>query len=236
MRLALTFAFVLALAGAAYLASPFYAAYTLDHAVRTSDTATLSRKIDWMGVRKSLRGSIARYADLTPMVRTATQRVRPTIWQRIKSAFGYSMLDRFIDAYVTPEGLPKLRRMREAQIRRAMVSRRREPRIARARTVGPAALPLPERSRDGRMSLGAARASTAAAAKPQWLTATVALLRRIRRAEFLSLTELELVIRDRVQKDRYFVTNLELRGFEWILTSVRVMKLRPRAHENPAQI
>ena len=107
LRLA-ALALLLLVAGAGYVASPFVAAYGLRQAIKTGDVATIARKIDWSGVRASLRDSISEHAQLKIAAVEAGRAVPPTLWQRLKSAFGSSMLDRFIETYVTPEGLPKL--------------------------------------------------------------------------------------------------------------------------------
>lgn len=99
--------------GAGYVASPFVAAWSLREAIKAGDTATLERKVIWSSVRSSLRASLAGNAQLLPEVNAVGERVRPTMWQRVKAAFGQSMLDRFIESYVTPEGLPKLFRYRK---------------------------------------------------------------------------------------------------------------------------
>lgn len=103
---------VLLLVGAGYVLSPFVAAWQLREAIKTSDTATLERKVIWSSVRTSLRASLAGNAKLLPEVSEAGERLKPTLWQRVKTAFGQSMLDRFVESYVTPEGLPKLFRYR----------------------------------------------------------------------------------------------------------------------------
>lgn len=191
----------------AYVASPFYAAWTLRQAVVTADTATIERKVAWSSVRKSLRTSLANYAELVPLVETATKRVRPTMWQRIKSAFGYSMLDRFIDTYISAEGLPKLYQLRE---------RARDVRDTTANT-----LPAPP------MRAGIATSPRATKADASnWTTTAADFLRRVQRAKFLGLTEVELVIRDTHRPDRHFVSVFALKGFEWTLTSLRVLKVR----------
>jgi hypothetical protein len=107
-------AVILLLCGAGYVLSPFVAAWNLREAIKAADTATLERKIVWSTVRTSLRASIAANSQLLPEATEAGERVRPSLWQRVKSAFGQSMLDRFIESYVTPEGLPKLFRYRSS--------------------------------------------------------------------------------------------------------------------------
>lgn len=100
--------FLLLIAAVGYVVSPFVAAWNLREAIKTADTATIERKVVWDSVRSSLRASIAANASLLPEASEAGERVRPTMWQRVKAAFGQSMLDRFIESYVTPQGLPKL--------------------------------------------------------------------------------------------------------------------------------
>ena len=107
-------ALLLLLTGAGYAASPFVAAWSLREAIKSGDTATIERKVVWDSVRASLRASIAGNAQLLPEAVEVGERIKPTMWQRVKSAFGQSMLDRFIESYVTPEGLPKLFRYRKA--------------------------------------------------------------------------------------------------------------------------
>lgn len=99
---------VLLLGAAGYLASPFVAAWTLRHAIMNGDTATIEQKVVWSSVRDSLKTSIARHHQLLPEANELGEKVDPTMWQRVKAVFGQSMLDRFIETYVTPEGLPKL--------------------------------------------------------------------------------------------------------------------------------
>jgi hypothetical protein len=97
---------VLALAG--YALSPFYAAWQLREAIKAGDTATIARKVEFESVRASVRESIRTHADLIPAATELGRQVKPSWWQRVKTAFGASMVDRFIETYISPEGLPKL--------------------------------------------------------------------------------------------------------------------------------
>jgi hypothetical protein len=97
-----------------YLGSPFIAAWRLRDAIRQSDVATIEQKVQWDTVRATLKASLARQAQLQPEVNAASAAVKPTLWQRIKTGFGATMLDRFIENYVTPEGLPQLFSYRKA--------------------------------------------------------------------------------------------------------------------------
>ena len=99
--------------GATYDVSPLLAAMKLRHSIATGDRNTVQRMIEWDSFRASLRRTIARNAELLPAANQAGRAVRPTLWQRVRSLFGHSMLDRFIETYITPEGLTKLYRAKE---------------------------------------------------------------------------------------------------------------------------
>ncbi len=232
--------------GALYLVSPFYAAWTLHRAVVTADTQTLRDKVDWPAVRHSLRESIAAYSDLLPAARRAAHSVRPSIWQRIKSAFGYSMLDRFIDAYITPEGLPKLHGLHERGRGLADGVRSARPGFAALRdNPQPRALPLPPanlsaeekallRDDDGsdiddgpEVADRAARSPTQPKSQPTSFDQVTVFLKRVRRAAFLNPFSVEIVVRDRRHTDRFYVSRLDLRGTEWILADLRVIREDP---------
>lgn len=91
-----------------YLLSPLVAAWQLREAIKSEQIAAIERKVQWPTVRESLRRSLATHAQLLPVATAAGAEVPPTLWQRIKGVFGATMLDRFIESYVTPAGLPKL--------------------------------------------------------------------------------------------------------------------------------
>ncbi|MGE0627714.1 MAG: DUF2939 domain-containing protein [Hyphomicrobiaceae bacterium] len=112
MRRLLLMVSVLVIGAGLYVASPFRAAWALREAIKTGDTRTIERKIEWKSVRESLRKSLAHNPRLLPEVNKVGAEIRPTMWQRVKWAFGSSMLDRFLETYVTPEGMHKLYKYR----------------------------------------------------------------------------------------------------------------------------
>lgn len=116
-----------------YAASPLIAGYRLREAVRLADVATVERMIDWPSLRASVKATVAQNAKLLPIATEAARRVRATWWQRIRSLFGHSMLDRFIERYITPQGLPKLYRAKNNWYRRTVHS---QPAIAQAGMAG----------------------------------------------------------------------------------------------------
>ena len=91
-----------------YLSAPVLTAWEIREAVKSGDVETLRQRVAWDSVRQTLRQSIAHHAELLPAAMNVGRNVRPTLWQRIKFMFGESMLDRFMDRYITAEGLPQL--------------------------------------------------------------------------------------------------------------------------------
>ena len=186
--LRLACAFILA-GVALYVAAPFHAAWTIRQAVKSGDIDTLRERVVWQEVRRTLRASIVEHAQLLPAAVKEGRRVRPTLWQRIKSVFGETMLDRFMDQYITPEGLPQLYRIKHT--RRGQ--RQRQAGTELASTSWPLDKP------------------------------TLSFLRRVKRAQFLSLTEVEIELEDQEQPERRIVGTLSLVRTQWKLTALRVI-------------
>ena len=108
MRVALLLC-ALSVAGATYLASPFWAAWSVREAIRQGDTATLAGKVEWDSVRASLKASLkSEQANVELQRAEANGRQKPTLWQRITIGGGAGMVDRFFDGAVTPEGLGQM--------------------------------------------------------------------------------------------------------------------------------
>lgn len=183
-RLLMTCLLLLILA-AGFIASPFVSMWNLRDAIMRNDTAAIDTRVEWASVRSSLRASLADQANLLPLATAAGESVPPSLWQRVKGAFGATMLDRFIETYVTAEGLPKLFDYR-TMWREAAGNEISEPEAA------------------GRIDR----------IKQFWS--------RIKRAEFRSVTRIELEIADRKVTSRHYVSMMELDGFGWKLTSLRI--------------
>lgn len=172
-----------------YAASPFWAAWSLREALRRGDAGAIEHRVQWQSVRNSLKTSIAKNAQLLAQANEAGASIRPTMWQRVKSAFGAPVLDRFIEAYVTPEGLPQLYRYNQ---------------LARRHLPGRSEVAEP----DGQQP---------------WTERAADFYSRLKRAEFRSLTRLELEIADRLTPGRRFISVMELVGLSWRLTEVHVL-------------
>lgn len=102
---------VLAVAG--YIAAPFITAWSIREAVRNGDAAYLEHRIDWQNVRATLAPTIGRIALNLPDP-DAGPLTKPGLWQRFKVYWGQGAVNRAIDSYITPEGLPKLFAARKA--------------------------------------------------------------------------------------------------------------------------
>ncbi len=96
----------------AYVASPFVTAWSIREAARNGDAAYLQQVIDWPNVRETLKPTLSRLALNLPLEEAATA-PKPGLWQRLKAYWGQGAVDRAIDSYITPEGLPLLFSMRK---------------------------------------------------------------------------------------------------------------------------
>lgn len=105
-------------AGGAFVAYPFVTAWSVREAVKSGDSAYLERKLEWDSVRESLRSSMARVAFNLPEVSpsqegeadasVAAPARSPGLWARVKGYVGRGAVNKLVDTYATPEGLPQL--------------------------------------------------------------------------------------------------------------------------------
>ena len=95
-------------ASAAYVAMPFWTAWSIREAIKSGDSAYLTRKIDFAGVRETLRPSLAQVAFDMPDPTSPEPAPKPGLWKRVKAYWGQGAINRFVDSYVTPEGLPQM--------------------------------------------------------------------------------------------------------------------------------
>lgn len=90
-----------------YIASPFVSAWFIREAVRNGNTDYLASAVEWPSVRETLKPSIARIALNLPDPEQDPA-ASNGFWQRLKATVGQSAVDRIVDTYVTPQGLPQL--------------------------------------------------------------------------------------------------------------------------------
>jgi hypothetical protein len=102
------------LAAVVYVGAPFVTAWNIREAVRNGNSAYLTTAIEWPSVRETLKPSIARIALDLPTPDQTTASASPSLWQRMKAYWGQGAVNRLVDSYVTPEGLPQLFTMHKA--------------------------------------------------------------------------------------------------------------------------
>jgi Protein of unknown function (DUF2939) len=98
----------LALVGGVYIASPFVAAWNIREAFRTGDSEYLRHRVDWPALQTSLKPSLNRVMLDLPEPDAATGAAHLSVWQRLKAYVGGRVINRTVDDYLTPEGLPHL--------------------------------------------------------------------------------------------------------------------------------
>ena len=99
--------------GVAYVAAPMWTAWSIREAIRDNDSGYLEHKVEWGGVRATLKESLAKFAFSATGDLTAAPG-KPGFWQRTKAYFGRSALDQFVETTVTPTGMAGLFTMRKA--------------------------------------------------------------------------------------------------------------------------
>jgi DUF2939 family protein len=187
-------AFVIALVLAVlYAAWPVYVALEIREAVIAGDTATLTRRIEWDSLRASLKTSLS--PETIARLAADPDAPKPSLWQRIKGVIAPAMAETVIDRYVTPENLPVLLGYR---------------RIYRG-TIQPA--------------LGLEEPKTVLAGS--WLGGGAidrfaSFWSRVKSAVFYSPTHFVLEVEDKYRPERRYIGTLELKGWTWMLTGLRV--------------
>jgi hypothetical protein len=113
MRRAISLVFLCTIALTVYGASPFVAGWRLREAIGSGDTAYVEQKVEWARVRATFKASLSRHAELLPAM-IGKEHQPPTFWQRAKAVLGQSVVDRFVESYITPSGLAQLYAYRKA--------------------------------------------------------------------------------------------------------------------------
>ena len=194
---------------AAYAAWPMWSAFQLKQAIRTADTATLERKIEWDSVRSSLRNSLQ--ADMLGIGGAADSSRQPGerigFWRRIKLSLGERAVDGFVDAYITPEGLPLIERYRQTF--------REEVKQPFAKLRGK--FGISANVARGRLGLGVSEVADAGEVKPFW--------QRIERVAFLAFDRFEIQLTHPDHPGKLIISELALREDEWKLSKLAIKPL-----------
>ena len=177
----------------AYVAWPLHTALQIRDALIAGDTTTLARKIEWDGVRQSLKASYSPALHASLKVDPTTP---STLWQRIKATVARRVASTAIDRYVTPEYLPVL--------------------LGYRRLLHGSSQPVA-----GRLEPPTALAGTLFA--DSVIDRFVSFWPRLRSAVFVSAGKLTVKVEDSNTPGRHYVGTLELRGYEWKLTALSIV-------------
>jgi hypothetical protein len=109
--LAILLAIVVLLAGAAYAAAPLFAFYELKTAAQTGNAGQMSAVVDFPSVRANLKTDLA--ARLNAAMSRNPQAAGSPLAGQV-SLIGQAIIDRVVDANVTPEGVGDLIRTAKA--------------------------------------------------------------------------------------------------------------------------
>ena len=91
---------------AAYIVSPYYALYRIDHAIQDHDSVVLERYADWPAIREQLRTDLKGL-----MMNTLVEKPSDSsngFATGLAALLGPVMVDRVVDSAVNPDGLVRM--------------------------------------------------------------------------------------------------------------------------------
>jgi hypothetical protein len=187
----------LVLASAAYLASPLVAAHRLQRAIMEGDVASIEAKVDWPGLRSSIKRSLRERLSEAAASRPEAQTFLQRVGYRMQDALAPGFIDRTVERGATPEGFARYFHSRPDQMGApsGIVLRVRGPRLAAGGSIAATAVPPP------------------------------GMLSQIGAAAFLSPARFSFEVADRHDPARRYRAELELRQAGWVLTRVEVLSL-----------
>ena len=199
MRRLIALVVVFILTAGIYSGSAFYAGWQIREAMRTGDTVVLQRRVDWPGVRQTLKQTATETrALMTEMSASAgVTMAKPGLWTRIKQAAAPFLADPLIDRYVTAESAPQIWNWRQAWRQKV------RPTIGFKEPATPLSVTF-----------------LAGSALDQGL----AVARRVERAAFTSPFRMEMELRDRYVEGRRWRAAFEMRAWSWMLTEVHLVR------------
>ena len=98
----------LLICAAVYVAWPLHTAWSIREAIKSGDSAYLARHFEWAPVKATLKASMA---DLVLGPIDASLEGKPKrqgLWASFKAYYGRNVVDRLVELYATPTGLPTL--------------------------------------------------------------------------------------------------------------------------------
>jgi hypothetical protein len=99
--------------GGIYVGSPYYAAYSLRNAALEADTDKLDASVDFPAVRESLKSQFSA-AMITEMQNDPRMRDNP--FAGLGAMMLPALIDRMVDAFITPDGIAALIRGQSRQM------------------------------------------------------------------------------------------------------------------------
>jgi Protein of unknown function (DUF2939) len=185
----------------AYLATPFVSAFQIRQAVRNGDVDLLENLVEWPQVRESLKSSIASLDRAKRENAMKHGMPQPSLWERIKAAA--MPVDTLIDRYVTPAGVVQMNAARQTW--KSVTASATAVKGSTSSTVASEAVDPIDSTELSRIER------------------FVRFYKQVKRAEFLSLTKIELEVADRKVPERRYVGTMEFRGIGWKLTDLQVV-------------
>lgn len=201
---------------------PVASAFQIKQAIKAGDVATLERMVQWATVRASLKASLAELSPTMQITGDETRLMRgqqmPSIWSRVKAAATPMLADRFIDSYITADGVTQLQQVRNGTYASLFGIAPSKPQLPPKKhrwfSKSNSAAPDPEQ-RPGSAPETADDCNIA--------SRFLSFYSRIVRARFYSLSLAEFEIADRHNPDRRVISQFALSNFEWKLSSVRIV-------------
>ncbi len=202
MRRLMALVVIIVFAAGIYSGGAFHAAWQIREALRGGDTEVLQRRVDWAGVRQSLKQTATETRQLMTEMSTSAgvEPAKPGLWRRVKEAAAPFFADPLIDRYVTAENAPQIWKWRQTWRQKV------RPTVG----FGEPATPL-------------SATFLAGTALDQGL----AMARRVERAAFVSPRRMEMVLRDRFVEGRSWRAAFELREWTWVLAELHLMRATP---------
>jgi len=98
----------IALAAIGWVAWPYYSLHSLATAIRDGDVVTLEGKVQWDSLRSGLRDDLKGAMAAAMSKKTASASGSDALGMGLAAMLGPAIIDRAVEAYVTPQGLANL--------------------------------------------------------------------------------------------------------------------------------
>jgi Protein of unknown function (DUF2939) len=192
-----------------YAASPLLAAVLLHTAIKQGIVSYIEPRVDWQGVRNSLKASITQRLAERSQNRPASTGMLQSIKYELTDYVSPYVIDYMIDQNVTAEGFVAYLGPKRKTPDSVLVAR-------------------PVYGRPVVLSASAAMTNVHAQAAPSLPSADM--LQRIKRAKFVSPVEFEIDVADRFDPEKSYRAVMRLHNYMWQLSRVEVLSLGRSAY------